>query len=495
MESCEGAFGSSRARFETVVAWLEGAEAAGVSHAELEQRLEQDSRRLFRQLLQDHLDLRAQREVRLREVVDAGGTARGSAEAGHTRGLATVFGAVTIQRIAYRERGHANLHPADGVLNLPAERHSHGLRRLAALESACGSFEQAVEAAERATGQRLGKRQVQDLAQRAAVDVEGFYAQRQPGPSPPGDVLVVSCDGKGVVMRPEALREPTRKQAGNTSHKLAARLSKGEKRNRKRMAEVGCVYDATPRPRTSADILPAGDRPGTPGPAARGKWLTASVTADAADVIAAVFDEATRRDPGHRRAWVALVDGNTHQIERIGAQARAREVNVTVVVDFIHVLEYLWKAAWCFFAEGDRAAEAWVAGHAQAVLAGHASRVAGAIRRKATYHGLSPGQRKNADTAATYLRNKRRYLDYPAALGHGWPIATGVIKGACRHLVKDRMDLTGARWGLCGAEAILKLRALHSNGDFEAYWAYHLAQEKRRTHQARYANGAIPLAA
>ena len=136
-----------------------------------------------------------------------------------------------------------------------------------------------------------------------------------------------------------------------------------------------------------------------------------------------------------------------------------------------------------------------MAGHAQAVLAGHASRVAGAIRRKATYHGLGPGQRTNADTAATYLRNKRRYLDYPAALGYGWPIATGVIEGACRHLVKDRMDLTGARWGLCGAEATLKLRALRSNGDFEAYWAYHLAQEQQRVHEARYANGAIPLAA
>lgn len=107
---------------------------------------------------------------------------------------------------------------------------------------------------------------------------------------------------------------------------------------------------------------------------------------------------------------------------------------------------------------------------------------------------LRPDQRKNADTCAKYLLNKRPYLDYPTALEAGWPISTGVIKGACRHLVNDRMDLTGARWGLHGAEAILKLRALHSNGDFEAYWTYHLAQEKRRTHQARYANGVIPAA-
>jgi hypothetical protein len=105
---------------------------------------------------------------------------------------------------------------------------------------------------------------------------------------------------------------------------------------------------------------------------------------------------------------------------------------------------------------------------------------------------LDAAKRKPADTAAAYLLNKKPYLDYPTALARGWPIATGVIEGACRHLVKDRMDRTGARWGLAGAEAILKLRALHSNGDFDDYWAYHLAQEQHRVHAARYANGVNP---
>jgi hypothetical protein len=89
----------------------------------------------------------------------------------------------------------------------------------------------------------------------------------------------------------------------------------------------------------------------------------------------------------------------------------------------------------------------------------------------------------------------RAYLDYPTALKQGWPIATGIIEGACRHLVKDRMDLTGARWGLHGAEAVLKLRALRCNDDFDAYWRYHLAQEQRRIHRSRYADNVIPQAA
>jgi hypothetical protein len=222
--------------------------------------------------------------------------------------------------------------------------------------------------------------------------------------------------------------------------------------------------------------------------------LTASVVADAATVVADIFDEADRRDPNHARDWVALVDGNNHQIQRIRAEAAARDKPVAIVCDFLHVLEYLWKAAWSFHAEADPAAEQWVRHHARNVLDGKATRVAGAIRRQATTSALTPKQREGADTCARYLTNKAAYLDYPTALTHGWPIATGVIEGACRHLVKDRMDLTGARWGLDGAEAILKLRALRSNDNFDEYWTYHLAQERRRVHESRYTDGVIPTA-
>ena len=112
-----------------------------------------------------------------------------------------------------------------------------------------------------------------------------------------------------------------------------------------------------------------------------------------------------------------------------------------------------------------------------------------------TTAGLATQKRKKADEAARYLTNKAPYLDYPTALAAGWPVATGVIEGACRHLVKDRMDITGARWSVAGAEAVLKLRAVRCNGDFDAYWRWHLAQERRRVHQSRYADGVIPMAA
>ncbi len=209
-------FASSRERFESTLAWLEGSQASGLAHGELEARLQLDARELYRLLLQDHLDLRCERERRSEQVRGADGVRRGCVEAGHRRALQSVFGEVGVSRIAYRARGHENLCPADALLNLPVEKHSHGLRRHAAIESARGSFDDALAAIERATGQRLGKRQVEQLAGRAAVDFDGFYENRRTV-ADPADALILSCDGKGVVMRHDALRAATRRQAQNST--------------------------------------------------------------------------------------------------------------------------------------------------------------------------------------------------------------------------------------------------------------------------------------
>jgi hypothetical protein len=486
-------FAQSRQRFDETVAWLTDTQAGGLSHAVLEQRLEVAGRELLRQLLQDHFDLRAVREERLATVVGDDTVVRTHAEPAHVRALSTVFGQVKITRIAYRAKGADSRFPADAVLNLPVGLHSHGLARLAAIEAVRGSYEQAAAAIQRSCGVAVGKRQVEDLTAAAAVDIDAFYAQRKAVRCPDGDVVILSADAKGVVMRPDALREPTRKAAASGGHKLSTRLSRGEKSARKRMAEVVAVYHCTPAPRTPADVIgaPGSTREGrAAGPKAAHKWLHASVTDDTATVISAMFDEAHRRDPPGARPWVVLVDGNAHQIEAIRTQAKARDRPITIVIDFVHVLEYLWKAGWCFHTEGDPAIETWVAQQAQLILAGRATRVAGHIQRKITQCGLNDTRRKGADACVSYLLNKAPHMRYHQALANGWPIATGIIEGACRHLVKDRLDITGARWGLDGAEAILKLRALSTNADFDAYWTWHLAQEQRRVHDSRYAQPA-----
>jgi hypothetical protein len=249
-------FVAAEACVATIEDWLAGDDSNALEHAELEQQLETRGRELMRLLLQDHVALRSVRETR-REVADVGGADRTRVETGHDRGLGTIFfGEVTVTRWAYRAPGEANLHPADAMLNLPVEKHSHGLRQLAAIESSRGSYEGAVDAIERASGQRLGKRQVEDLASRAAVDFEAFYLQRLPPTGLPGDLLVLQVDGKGIVMRPDALRPATTKAATKESHKLNTRLSKGEKRNRN--ASPNSVRSTT-RPRCRA--LPATSSP------------------------------------------------------------------------------------------------------------------------------------------------------------------------------------------------------------------------------------------
>jgi len=124
------------------------------------------------------------------------------------------------------------------------------------------------------------------------------------------------------------------------------------------------------------------------------------------------------------------------------------------------------------------------------VLAGDSDRAAAEITAQADAAGLAGTQRAGADACVRYLTSKHDYLRYDQALAAGWPIATGVIEGACRHLIGDRLDITGARWGLRGAEAVLTLRAVIANGDFDQYWRYHLTREHQRlypgTEQGQY---------
>ena len=479
----EGSFGRSREAFGQVQEWLAGPEAAGLDHAAVEEELSARGREIQRLLLQDHLDARAAAEPRLAQVSGPDGVTRRRAERGHARPLASVFGPVTVTRIAYRAPGVRNVHPADGQLNMPAGKHSHGLAKMAAAAAAAGSLERACAQVRAGTGCALGRRQAQQLARAAAADFEDFYAGRRPPPgAQAGDVLVLSCDAKGIMVRPGELRPRARRLAAKAVPEQDGRLSRGEVRTRKRMAEVAAVFDVTPVPRTPAGIMGPGPRP--PGPKTAGKWLTASVAADAAEVVAAAFAEAGRRDPGCQRTWIALADGNKDQIAWIQDQAAARGTAITIICDFIHVLEYLRDAAWSFFPEASPDAGPWVRDRAAAILDGHALQVAAALRDAAA--SLPAAKHKMAAKTARYLETKARWLDYPQALAAGWPISTGVIEGACRHLVKDRMDITGARWGVDTAEAILKLRALHANGDFNAYWAYHLQREHQRNHPPSY---------
>lgn len=488
-----GPFDASRKTFETLVADLESPQAAQFTHDRLEELIETSGREVLRCLLQDHLDLRAAREeadltARLRAGQRPGDRTR--LERGHSRLLATVVGTVTVRRCALRAPGEPNIYPADVALSLPAVRHSHGVGKQAVLEAVRSSYDTTHAAIGRRCGPVAGKRQLEGLVVAAAADIDAFYASAIPEPVTSSTLLVLSADAKGIVMRPDSLREPTRRKAARTAPVFRTRLASGEKPHRKRMATLAVVYDADPAPRRPHDVIcvggaRTGDRPPRPGPRARSTWLTGSVTKTAGQVITDAFDRAEARDPTHQRTWIVLVDGDRHQLDLIATQAARRGIEIHIVLDFVHVLERLWTAAWCFHDQADPAVEDWVATRAAAILNGHADAVADLITAQAD-RALPPDKRDAADTTARYLHNNHKHLRYNTALAAGWPIGTGVIEGACRHLVQDRLDIGGARWGLTGAEAILTLRALIDNGNFDDYWKFHLAQEHQRVHPDDY---------
>ncbi|WUU35860.1 ISKra4 family transposase [Streptomyces sp. NBC_00659] len=475
----------------SLAAHLSGPEALTATHEQAEADVEAGSRELGRLLLQAHLEWRARHEEDHLSALDphewaalAGGRSR--LGKGHHRQLATVLGLVTVTRCALRGAGMTNLYPADAMLGLPHGRHSLGLRRLAVLEAARGSYDTALEAIDRSCGGRVvGKRQVEDLVRAAAVDVAAFYTARTPHPAPAGTLLVISVGGKGIVMRPGHLREATAKAAAKARHTFRTRLSTGEKSCRKRMATLAVVHDAEPAIRRPHDIIaPPGGRTGhrtvRKGPGARAKWLTASVREDAETVIAAAFDQAEARDPEHHRNWVVLIDGATHQRELIQAKAARRNATVHVVLDIVHVIEKLWAAARCFHTATDPATEDWVGAKAARILAGAAPGAAHNIRAEADRCHLTDDQRTAADKACRYLENNADFVHYDQALAAGWPIASGAVEGAARHLIADRLDITGSRWTVPGAEAVLTLRTVISNGDFPDYWIFHARQEHER---------------
>lgn len=469
-------------------------------HGFVEAFLQKEGNEIMRQLLQGFLDGVAEQEVVMKSVTDVHGNELTHRRADCKKDIESLFGKVEVNRLGYSLPGASQKHPLDAQLNLPVETYSDGLRQHVALEVVKGSYDQSIKSVSRTTGGQVPKLQAQELTARTAQDFEEFYEQREIAVEETAALLVLTLDGKGIVMRKESLTDVTRKAAEKNEHKMKTRLSKGEKGNRKRMATVAAVYSVDPYFRTPEQIMnveEAESEAEVPRPKPTDKRGWASVERPALTVAHEVFDEALRRDPKRKRPWVIVVDGQEQQLANIRKCIRKYKLagHVTLVLDFIHVLEYLWKAAFCFNAEGSEDAEKWVAKKALSILQGKASHAAAGIRRSATLNHLRGKSREAADKCADYLLKYAHMLKYDKYLKRGFPIASGVIEGACRYLIKDRLDITGARWSLAGAEAVLKLRSLVSSGDFDDYWLFHKRQELKRNHEVHYINFSAVIAA
>ena len=486
------------AQYRVIKEMVSSPELASMSHDLVECRLESEGRELVRRLYQAHLTLRGQEEVVTEPVVGADGIMRRRARPRERR-VVSIFGPVELSRTGYGHAGAESLFPVDSDLNLPSESYSLEVRRRAADYAAQTSFDETTRVLRQTTGTTSAKRQVEELTTRAASDFEAFYEQRRLAPSAAetSEILVVSIDMKGVVVRHEELRKKAR-EAAKKKPKLDTRRTVADRRNRKRMSAVAAVYTIAPWVRSAEQVI-AGlrglqelDKGLSPRPKPEFKRIWASVANKSETVVDQAFQEALGRDPERKKRWVVLVDGDRKQLYWLRSAAKRYRVELTIILDIIHVIEYLWMAAHAFHGDGTKEAEEYVAQRLLMVLEGKAGWVAGGMRRSARSQGLPPLRRKRVEKCANYLKKYSMYLRYDRALQAGLPIGTGVIEGACRYLVSDRLDITGARWSLRGAEAVLRLRALRGSGDFDEYWDFHRDQEYRRNHGSRYAAGHHP---
>ena len=464
----------ARRQFSALQTWLLSPQTRRLPLHHVECAQEPQGRELQRLLLEAHLQQRGNGDVgpafRVRQ---AAGERLYTHRRIRERCLKTVFGPVRIARLGYSRLGAPSIHPLDQALQLPARSFSYELQKRMVKAAVQGPFEEAAERIQEITGVRTPKRSVEQVILDAAHDFDAFYVQRTLAPwKQTGPILVAAVDGKGI---------PIVKQEGA---QRVVRAGKGQKANRKRMATVATVFTRTRWVRTPEEVVESLFRTGPrsrkqdevrPRPEHKRVW--ASLVKGKAAVFAEVAEEMERRDPEGNKIRVALTDG-----ERALQRLVKEKLGVTLILDLLHVLEKLWKAAYLFHAEGSLEAEQWVRQRALRILQGEVSQVVKGLRQTATKRKLRGDKRKNLDKVASYLYRNRDRMRYQQYLAQGLPIASGPVEGACKNLIKDRMERSGMRWTERMAEAIVKLRAIYLSRDLDSYWCFHIDKDQERLH-------------
>jgi hypothetical protein len=462
--------------FALLQSWLASGSALQLPLHEIECRQQEKGREVQRLLLQAHLRQRGNGDVGpALHLHQQDGKLLYSHRRLGARSLTTVFGTVELVRMGYSRPGVPGIFPLDRALTLPARSFSYELQRRLVKAAVQNPFLDSVQTIADLTGVSVSKRSLEQILPDAAQDFDAFYRQRSPEPAT-GSLLVAAVDCKGIPMLkpPGAQPEP--------------RLTKGQKANKKRMATVAAVFTRAPWIRTPQQVVESlfrlsrpmpDDAPAPPRPENKRVW--ASLLKGKTAVIQEVAEEMQRRDPSRSKTRVALTDGERALQIRVDGR-----LNVTLILDLMHALEKLWKAAYVFHAEGSLEADLWVLDRTLPILSGDVGQVVKGLRQSITKRCLSGAKRKTLDAVADYLYRNRTRMRYDEYLANGWPIASGPVEGACKHLIKDRMERSGMRWTEQMAEAIVQLRAVYLSGDFDRYWQFQIDEDQKRLYPAAW---------
>ena len=459
--------------FALLQSWLASGSALQLPLHEIESQQQDRGREVQRLLLQTHLQQRGNGDVGpVLYLRQQDGELLYSHRRLGTRSLTTVFGTVELVRMGYSRPGSPSIFPMDRALTLPARSFSYELQRRLVKAAVQNPFLDSVQTIADLTGVSVSKRSLEQILPDAAQDFDAFYRQRSLDPAT-GSILVAAVDCKGIPMVKPPGAQPT------------PRLTKGQKANKKRMATVATVFTRAPWVRTPQQVVESlfsiarrtSDDPLPPRPENKRVW--ASLLKGKTAVVQEIAEEMERRDPSASRTRVALTDGERALQIRVDGK-----LNVTLILDLMHALEKLWKAAYVFHCEGSLEADLWVLNRTVRILSGDVGQVVKGLRQSITKRGLSGARRKTLEGVAGYLYRNRTRMRYDEYLANGWPIASGPVEGACKNLIKDRMERSGMRWTEQMAEAIVQLRAIYLSGDFDQYWQFHIDEDQKRLYPA-----------
>ncbi len=412
----------------------------------------------------------------------------------HEKRYLSIFGELIISRWVYgtREGQAVEWVPLDAALGLPAGENSYVLEDW--LERLCvkEAYGEAVADLRAWLGTTVSVRTAERI-NRDMADYSESYRLNQGMPSPEEDeeILVVTADGKGVPMR-RSLEQRLREEAAAAQRPAVQRLQEtspeeagsSRRASKKQMAYVGAVYSIARFVRTSEDVIDEVRRrkrsPERPRPVEKHLWAEMTrirqgeVWSAAPLLFIEMAMERHQRDPERQKELVCLMDGE-RQLWDLQKEWFGRAVGI---LDLFHALKRLWEVADCVVSEKSSTSSEFVTHHLQMLLEGKVGYVIRNFRGLIKQRGLRGSKKKTLESAITYYENNRAHMRYDEYLAAGYPIASGVIEGACHHFVKDRMEGAGMRWELEGAQEMLSLRAIYLNGQWDDFIAYRVVREQ-----------------
>ena len=473
----------AKEEFDQMVAAVRQAAAQGQRIDLVERDLWKRMLALSRLMLQGFVDLQGPGD--LGATLEFEGRTLNRLEDRHDRRYVSGFGELLISRVVYgsRETQKHEVVPLDSRLCLPESYFSYLLQEWDQSFCVQGSYARSNQSIDRILNLGQSIHSLEEMNRFMAQDVKGFQdAQPAPIPEEEGPLLVLTADGKGV---------PMRRNPDPDASATGGRRQKGEKANKKRMACVGAVYSIGPFKRTVEDVVNdllresrRKDRPVPQNKRMRGKLTREieGVEVKGKEQIFSWFEEQIAfRNPDGNKPMVCVMDGE----RALWKMLDRYEWDVVRVLDIYHVLEYLWDAAYCFCPESSDMAQQFVTERLRRILEGDVGRVIGGLKQMATKHHLRGHRKKKLFVTINYLHRNRESMHYDDYLAKGYPIGSGVVEGACRHFVKDRMELTGMRWRTDGAQAMLDLRSVFLNDDWEAFQQHRIEANSRNLYPNR----------